>query len=72
MKSKKNWRITMQNDLKPCPFCGGEAIYNEKKILIECKKCRATIYGHKSYKGVTNYKFWLASLWNRRVENDTM
>lgn len=36
--------------LKPCPFCGGEASYNEKKVLIECERCRATIYGHKIYK----------------------
>lgn len=35
----------MPNELKPCPFCGGEAeikpnsIYTEKGLLIHCKKC---------------------------------
>ena len=55
-------------NLKPCPFCGGEAVYNEKKVLIECSKCKATIYGHKAFRKNVDYKFWLASLWNRRAE----
>ena len=57
-------------NLKPCPFCGGEATYDEKKVLIECSRCRATIYGHKVFGKTINYKFWLASLWNRRATND--
>ena len=53
--------------VRPCPFCGGKATYNEKKVLIECDRCKATIYGHKFYKRCADYRFWLAELWNRRV-----
>ena len=56
-------------ELKPCPFCGGEARYNDKKVLIECKHCKATIYGCKVYRFCHNYKEWLYSLWNRRAED---
>lgn len=55
--------------LKPCPFCGGEASYNEKKVLIECERCRATIYGHKIYKHCPTYRPWLEWLWNRRAND---
>ena len=57
-------------ELKPCPFCGGNAVYNKKKVLIECERCKATIYGHKFFKRNTNYRFWLAGLWNRRVNEN--
>ena len=56
-------------ELKPCPFCGGEARYNDKKVLIECKLCKATIYGAKVYKLRRNYIDWLYCLWNRRAED---
>lgn len=54
-------------ELKPCPFCGGKALYNDKKVLIECKVCKATIYGHKVYGVLPTYKYCLYSLWNRRA-----
>ena len=56
-------------DLKPCPFCGGKAQYNEKKLRIECSKCKAQMPGVLSFKGVWNYKYYLADLWNRRVDS---
>lgn len=56
-------------ELKPCPFCGGKAYYNEKKLRIECAKCKANMPGVLSFKGVWNYKYYLARLWNRRADN---
>ena len=56
-------------ELKPCPLCGGKARFDDKKFLIECKRCNATIYGCKIYKLCGNYKEWLYSLWNRRAED---
>lgn len=55
-------------NLKPCPFCGGEAVYNEKEVCIECSKCKASIYGVKAFKRIASYSVYLASLWNRRAE----
>lgn len=51
--------------LKPCPFCGGEAIVcqiqTEPGIKIECEKC-----------GIRTPWYWdgsaLARKWNKRVE----
>ena len=60
--------LTM-DELKPCPFCGGKAYYNEKKLRIECAKCKANMPGVLSFKGVWNYKYYLARLWNRRTDN---
>ena len=33
----------MINDLKPCPFCGGEEEWDEKNKAPQCSKCLATI-----------------------------
>lgn len=30
-------------DLKPCPFCGGEAEWDEKNKAPQCSQCKATI-----------------------------
>jgi len=51
--------------LKPCPFCGGEAIVckiqTESGIKIECEEC-----------GIGTPWYWsgtaLARKWNKRVE----
>lgn len=55
-------------NIKPCPFCGGKAVYNEKEVCIECSKCKASIYGVKALKRIASYSVYLASLWNRRAE----
>ena len=56
-------------ELKPCPFCGGTAEFNLKKLRIECTKCKAQMPGYLSFKGVWNYKYYLERLWNRRADN---
>lgn len=61
-------------ELKPCPFCGGEArvchfssFVNsafDSGYYIKCNKCGTT--GHKYF---TTMKQAIRA-WNRRVEND--
>lgn len=29
-------------DLKPCPFCGSEAEWDEKNKALRCSQCEAT------------------------------
>lgn len=54
-------------ELKPCPFCGGEAQYKENPVpMIVCKKCEAQIRGAKFKIIPRNYDGFLAELWNRR------
>lgn len=60
-------------ELKPCPFCGGKAVWEENNDLIEnrlfkaykvkCSKCRCSPYPNK-YSGDKNE---LAETWNRRA-----
>lgn len=64
----------MSIELKPCPFCGGKAVYRKKSgdygytpdiHLVECTRCdaeiRATSLDYKDLKDVVVDK------WNRRV-----
>ena len=50
----------MPEQLKLCPFCGGEAVYCEDDAAIECCACMATMYYGQagSLDG--------AAAWNRR------
>lgn len=42
------WEMTQQEELKPCPFCGGKSYKHENKsgavsrYIIECYDCRAS------------------------------
>lgn len=50
-------------ELKPCPFCGGEARTYDGNIDtfgVVCKKCGAKVYGYETRKKADN-------AWNRRV-----
>ena len=51
----------VEEALKPCPFCGGEAIWvTGKKNWIGCKKCRTNGRLHKSHQEAIE-------AWNKRV-----
>lgn len=54
----------MNDKLKPCPFCGGEAIVDgcdDTLWIVICKECNASI-GHKETKEEA------IEAWNKRIE----
>ena len=54
----------MNDELKPCPFCGGEAIIDgcdETLWIVICKECNASI-GYKETKEEA------IEAWNKRIE----
>lgn len=62
-------------ELKPCPFCGGEAYFRtpiekstETIMMIECKRCGACPYSVSVSKCIDNDSKHKAivELWNRR------
>lgn len=65
------------SELKPCPFCGGEAYArfdNTGKgsfgyASIECKKCGAVPYVHQVYSGLSKEEAvkGVAEAWNNRA-----
>ena len=65
----------MQNDLKPCPFCGKKLIHRAGKRVNRFYNGEPTIYYHYSPKcildgiEITDKDI---DKWNRRVKNDTM
>lgn len=67
--------------LKSCPFCGGEPYYRKPEHLsktafdvmrIECKKCGATPYAVEVYEGKTETekRETIARFWNRRADDE--
>lgn len=64
----------MMNDLKPCPFCGGEAEWDEKNKAPQCSNCLATIPSGggilRKWFDESGYRAYMAALWNRRVEEE--
>jgi len=52
----------MKEDLKSCPFCGGEAIIISKgfmKYVVKCKTCKASIKTKTISESIT--------MWNKRA-----
>ena len=52
-------------ELKPCPFCGGEARRYEGKTDshgVTCKKCSCKVFGYASVAAATR-------AWNRRADD---
>lgn len=67
------------NELKPCPFCGGEAKFrhigkgtykNELGVLVRCKSCGASteIYYPLGWTSYEERKRSVIEKWNRRVK----
>ena len=61
--------------LKPCPFCGGEAILKRDRIGLYCVKCTncgcMTTYQFYFGEGEEVSKRKAADVWNRRDENES-
>lgn len=69
-------KMAREPELKPCPFCGGEAeivghyikgVPNNYQYFVRCKRCKArpTLYGFNFKK-----KEKAIEAWNRRVDDD--
>lgn len=59
----------MQNELKPCPFCGEEVkiVFSPygRIYMVACSKCGA-IVSFKGNEGKSDVRY----AWNRRVDNE--
>ncbi len=59
-------------ELKPCPFCGGEAAYKElsggSHIMVKCAECGI---GTEAFRNHIYYcaADKVAEVWNRRADN---
>lgn len=61
--------------LKPCPFCGGEAVLKRDRAGSHCVKCTncgcMTTYQFDFGEGEEVSKRKAADVWNRRAENES-
>lgn len=60
-------------ELKPCPFCGGEAktgyaIYDYSRWGVSCQKCGAVVEV-ATWLGVPDTEQEAIKAWNRRYDN---
>lgn len=67
-------------NLKPCPFCGGEAYFRTPQhvnntafdvMIVECRHCGAAPYGVEVYQydDDEHKKEAIAEIWNRREKS---
>ena len=67
--------MNTNNQLKPCPFCGGKAhVFVENGVSVICPKCRArskilvdSIYDHKVSGCAVDA---VVEAWNRRANDN--
>ena len=60
--------------LKPCPFCGGEAVLKRDRIGLYCAQCPdcgcMTTFQFDLGEGEEVSKRKAADIWNRRADNE--
>ena len=76
MSLKEN-KLNLQ--LKPCPFCGGEAKFlhgyprqqrnGVKSALVQCKSCgcKTPTFTQLPYQAYKDCETYVVNLWNRRI-----
>jgi hypothetical protein len=60
------WRQEKMDELKPCPFCGGEAAFLGTTCTIKCKQCGGAFIATNP----VMTRIETAAAWNRRVNDD--
>ena len=60
----------MNEQLKPCPFCGGEAYLEDNEIdyLVVCSRCNTAVIPPGEEPGATATREEAIKAWNRRAE----
>lgn len=66
----------MKNELKPCPFCGGEVqLFKDDwdKYGAHCKECQATVGVHlgEGWRAMLANRKEAVTAWNRRANLDS-
>lgn len=58
--------------IRECPFCGGEAEYNEKEERIECRRCKARVWFDANPGREEYIKSEFIRKWNERTKDMTI
>lgn len=67
----------MSDELKPCPFCGGEGEVNKSRFLwivewrVWCKTCWATTHGYADTNVWKQSRQEAIDVWNRRTKRES-